>query len=147
MTPDQAPNDWTADAWTQGIESWWKAMGASRQWLEQLGEQVQANLQPGARPVDLADLQQVVQALQLVEERLAAGEAERRATHERLDRLEAQVGGLHEQLGLVARTLSALGGHVEQLVVAQSPAPRPVKKPAARKPAAKKSAAKKPAGA
>ncbi len=143
MKPDEAPNEWTADAWSQGIDSWWTAMGASRQWLEQLGQQMQANVQPAGRPVDLADLQQVVQALQLVEERLAAGEAERRATHERLDRLEAQVGGLHEQLGLVARTLSALGGHVEQLVAVQ----RPAAKSAAKKPAAKKPAAKKPAGA
>lgn len=136
--PERAAEDWTAEAWTQGIESWWKAMGASRQWLEQLGEQVQSNLGAAARPVDVADLQQVVQALQLVEGRLAAQEAERRAGEDRLDRLEAQVASLGEQLRLVARTLSALGGHVEQLVAAQparAPTPR---RPSPRKPAPSK---------
>ncbi len=128
MSSNGSQNPWNNETWSTGVDSWWKAMNASRQYLEDLGEQVQHAVRGGS-DVRLDDFQQVVCALGLVEERLNRSAEQGDALAQRLDGLESQMSALTEQVALVARTVSALGGHVEKL--AARPAPRPA--PAAKK--------------
>lgn len=120
---DPSQDPWNTNSWSAGVDSWWKAMATSRQVLQDLGDQVQSAVRGSQGSVKLADLQQIVTALGLVEERLGQSAEQGAALASRIDRVEAQVVALTEQVALVARTVSALGGHVESLASAQEPAP------------------------
>lgn len=123
--PKTHPDPWNTDAWSAGVDSWWNAMSASRQMLQELGDQVQSAVSTGTSQVRLDDLHQVVAALGLVEERLTASAEQGAALSDRIDRIEVGLQGLTEQVALVARTVSALGRHVEVLAAAAAPPEAP----------------------
>ncbi len=145
--PHSPPDPWNTDAWTAGVDSWWKAMATSRQVLQDLGDHVQTAVRGHRSEVRIDDLQQVVAALGLIEEKLSRSAEQGTELAERIDRVEAQVSALSEQVAIVARTVSALGGHIEALARAAAPQKPAARKAATRKPAAGKAAAFKPAAA
>lgn len=138
--PNAAP-DPAADPWTAGVESWWQAMSTSRQVLQDLGDQVQSAVRGAAGEVRLDDLQRVVTALGLVEQRLSQSAEQGQDLAARIDSVEAQLVALGEQVALVARAVSALGGHVEALASRPS-APNPVPAPTKASPKARRKGAR-----
>jgi chromosome segregation ATPase len=127
-----------ADALNAGMESWSTAIDAQRRFLEQLSGQVRDAVAGG---VEVSDLQQVLTALQLMEQRTAAAEDQQRQTAARLDSLDARLQELSQQVGVVARSMAVITEQIGALAAATAPPAR--KKAPARKAAAKKAPARK----
>jgi hypothetical protein len=77
-TPFAAFGGQLAQAWQTGLETWWKALLSDRGRLVELARHLgDADLRPGGHPPVAGDLTKILEALELMEERIAT--LERRA--------------------------------------------------------------------
>ena len=96
-----------SDPWSAGVESWWRTMNASRQALEDLGQQLGRGAASGSA-VTADDLAQLLDALGLLERGLAEARQRVDGLEERLAAQEARGAELGEQLLALTGVVSTL---------------------------------------